>query len=171
MTVGQTWMNFLGKGWHSRELVFMSWIPWKMVTMTSTAALPCHKGFANEDFCVGCSLDLFYTLRNVGSCFQAMLAPGEGMLNPGLRALPSRNRSPPLSTAVAAPRAPAAGKRHLLSGECSVPEKARAQHCGWFALRGVTLWKLEPGSHSVCHPSIFHSQLQQHKPMPMLRGE
>lgn len=62
------------------------------------------KSLAMRIICLSC-----HALCSFGCCFQAKLAAEEGFLDPGLRALLSRNGSPCWSTAVASSLVPAAG--------------------------------------------------------------
>ena len=79
--------------------------------------------------CLSC-----HALRSFGCCFQAKLAAESGFLDPGLRALLSRNGSP--------------------AGPQPWPLLWYLLQVGAFrfTLKMVTLWKFGPESLVVCHP-------------------
>ena len=82
----------------------MSCVTWQRTAVTGTVALGIWKALQMRVIRLSC-----HALCSFGCCFQAKLAAEWGFLDPGLRALPSRNRSPCWSPAVASSLVPAAG--------------------------------------------------------------
>lgn len=134
----------------------MSQVSWQMTAVTNTAALrQSQKALQVRTVCLSCSLDFFHAFCNLGFCFRTKLAAGWGLLDPGLRTLLSRDKSPWLRMSVASGTCCRTGR--LLSGERSLSKNTWTQPQGraHFTLRIATLWRFKPARLSVGHHSTF----------------